>query len=119
MAQKSKNNPDLLAQLWQNMVLSWRLMFDGRVTTTAKLIPVLMVAYILSPIDLIPDLLLPFGVVDDIGALLLGFQLFIRSAPPDVVAEYRRRMARRGKPDEPKIVEGQYSIRKGPDEDDH
>jgi uncharacterized membrane protein YkvA (DUF1232 family) len=30
---------------------------------------IIAVVYILSPIDFIPDFLLPFGVVDDIGAL--------------------------------------------------
>ncbi|MBN1966024.1 MAG: DUF1232 domain-containing protein [Anaerolineae bacterium] len=113
--QRPPTNPDALARLWNNMVLAWRLMFDRRVRGSAKLIPVVMLAYILSPIDLIPDILLPFGVVDDLGAFLLGLQLFIHSAPPDVVDEYRQRVARKRRghfrPDEPKVIDAEYEVR--------
>jgi uncharacterized membrane protein YkvA (DUF1232 family) len=110
---KKQADPDLLARLWQNLMLSWRLMFDRRVSRTAKLIPVAMLAYILSPIDLLPDVLLPFGVADDIGVLLLGLQWFIRSAPPGVVDEYRggrRAPAQVNDPDAPQIIDGQYHV---------
>jgi uncharacterized membrane protein YkvA (DUF1232 family) len=117
--QQQAPDPDLLRRLWNNLILSWRLMFDARVSGMSKLIPVAMVLYIFSPIDLIPDLLVPFGVVDDVGILLLGLQLFIRSAPPGVVAEYQRRSRRqikRGQPDAdeddaPQIIEGTYEVR--------
>lgn len=116
---QSNPNPDLLTQLWHNMVLTWRLVFDRRVSGSLKLIPMAMIAYILSPIDLLPDIFVPFGVVDDIGALVLGLQLFIRNAPPDVVAEYREGKKKRAAPgtppyvrggDEPHVIEGQYSV---------
>ncbi len=119
--QRKQADPDLLARLWQNLVLSWRLMFDRRVSGTAKLIPMAMLAYILSPIDLLPDVLLPFGVVDDIGVLLLGLQWFIRSAPPGVVDEYRggrRAPAQVQDPDAPQIIDGEYHVY-GDDNDDY
>jgi uncharacterized membrane protein YkvA (DUF1232 family) len=120
---KRKNDvprdPDLLARFMDNLMLSLRLLTDNRVGMAVKLIPAAVLLYILSPIDIIPDFLLPFGVADDLTALLLGLQLFIRSAPPDVVAEYRRRKQR-----DPEIedeiaqlrerrntIEGQYSVR--------
>ncbi|MBN2306192.1 MAG: DUF1232 domain-containing protein [Anaerolineae bacterium] len=102
-------DPDLLIKLWQQLSLTWRLIIDGRVSATLKFIPALMVAYILSPVDLIPDVFLPFGVLDDIGALLLGLQLFIRSAPPDIVAEHRARMRGRSS-QEADVIEGQYTV---------
>jgi uncharacterized membrane protein YkvA (DUF1232 family) len=108
---RSMSDPDLLGRLWNNMVLSWRLLFDRRVSGMAKMIPLAMIAYILSPIDLIPDIFLPFGVVDDIGALVLGLQFFIHSAPPEVVNEYRRRVRGKTRPDEPKVIEGHYEVR--------
>lgn len=117
--QKRQADPDLLARLWQNLVLSWRLLLDRRVSSTAKLIPVAMIAYILSPIDLLPDVLLPFGVADDIGVLLLGLQWFIRSAPPGVVDEYRGGRpapAQDSDPNAPQIIEGQYHIYDNDDE---
>lgn len=119
MAQQKRKrtpaDPDLLRRFFDNLVLSGRLLLDRRVGTTTKLIPLLAVVYILSPIDLVPDLLLPFGVADDLGALLLGLQLFIRSAPPDVVDEYRRRLtgspeARRQQEDT-NVIEGRYEVK--------
>jgi uncharacterized membrane protein YkvA (DUF1232 family) len=103
--QRKRSDPDLLAKFWHNMVLSWRLLFDRRVGGMTKLIPLVMLAYILSPLDLIPDLLLPFGVMDDLGALVLGLQLFIHSAPRAIVDEHRRRM--RGE-QPPQILDGHY-----------
>lgn len=115
--QQQKPNPDLLARLFNDMALAGRLIFDRRVAGTAKLIPLLIIAYIISPIDLVPDLLLPFGVVDDLSAFLLGLQFFIRSAPPEVVREYREGK-RKGHYDEvprrhdhAQIIEGEYEIR--------
>ncbi|MBN1680092.1 MAG: DUF1232 domain-containing protein [Anaerolineae bacterium] len=118
---KSPPDPDLVVRLWNNMVLSWRLMFDRRVSATAKLIPVAVLAYLISPIDLVPDLLLPFGVLDDLGVFVLGLQLFIRSAPPYVLDEYRGGKKRKNnrirggtgqsdKTGEPNVIEGQYTV---------
>lgn len=109
---------DLLSRLFKDMAVAWRLFFDRRVSGTAKLIPLAMVAYILSPLDLIPDILLPFGIADDISALVIGLQLFLHSAPPGVVDEYRQRFKpkrdRHGSDAvEPgtQIIEGEYEVR--------
>lgn len=104
---KQAPSPDLLSRLFNDAVLAWRLILDRRVSAAVKLIPVAMIAYILSPIDLIPDFLLPFGVVDDLSALLLGLQLFLRSVPQDVVEEYRRS---KRKKNGPFIIEGDYEV---------
>lgn len=114
--QKREANPDLLARLWSDTVLGWRLLFDRRVSGSAKLIPLLIIFYILSPIDLVPDVLLPFGVVDDLSAFLLGLQMFIRSAPRDVVDEHRGLRSRPQPggytpPQNAQIIEGEYEIR--------
>ncbi len=106
---------DLFGQFWQMLTLAWRLMLDGRVGGVLKLIPVMTVLYIFSPIDFIPDILLPFGVMDDVGALFLGLQMFIRNAPPEVVAEHRHRLTRRSPfrgedGDVPRVIEGEYEV---------
>lgn len=116
MPEKQKSiprDPDLLSRLWNSLTLSWRLMFDRRVGVGAKMIPLAVLAYIFSPIDFVPELLLgPFGAVDDVGALLLGLQLFIRSAPPAVVEEYRNRLAGKMKRSEDtNVIEGEYRVR--------
>jgi uncharacterized membrane protein YkvA (DUF1232 family) len=45
-------------------------------------------AYIVLPIDLIPDFVPVLGQLDDIAVVLLGLDLFIRSAPPNIVEEH-------------------------------
>ncbi len=108
---------DLLGRLFNDMALAWRLIFDRRVSGTTKLIPLAMIAYILSPLDLVPDVLLPFGVVDDLSALVIGLQLFLHSAPPGVVDEYRqRRKRKRGQISDAvdpgsQIIEGEYEVK--------
>ncbi len=111
---RSDYDPDLLSRLWNNLTLSGRLLLDRRVGSGTKLIPLLMALYILSPIDLMPDVLLPFGIVDDLGALVFGLQMFIHNAPPEVVAEYRERItgvAKRKAKEDQNVIEGQYEVK--------
>jgi uncharacterized membrane protein YkvA (DUF1232 family) len=80
----------LLAGLVRDGQLVWRLMGDPRVATAAKVIvPILAVLYVLSPVDLIPDVIPVLGQMDDLAILALAVRLFIQLAPPQVVAEHR------------------------------
>ena len=57
------------------------LMFDRRVSWASKLFFVIVAgAYVVLPIDLIPDIFLPFGIVDDGGLILLAMSAFTRHA---------------------------------------
>jgi len=57
------------------------LMMDRRVSLVSKLFFIMLVGgYILLPIDLIPDILLPLGIVDDGGLLLAAMSMFTRHA---------------------------------------
>jgi len=68
--------------------LFWRLLLDGRVPPRLKLPLILLLFYVFSPIDLIPDFLLGLGQVDDLVVVFLGLQLFVRLCPPEVVREH-------------------------------
>lgn len=69
--------------------LAWRLWNDGRVPGWVKMIPVAGLLYLLSPIDLIPDLALPgLGEIDDIVLLLLALKMFVDLSPAGVVREH-------------------------------
>ena len=69
--------------------LGWRLMKDGRVPGWVKLIPFAALLYFLSPIDLIPDWVVPgLGEVDDIVVILLALKMFVNFSPDGVVAEH-------------------------------
>jgi uncharacterized membrane protein YkvA (DUF1232 family) len=58
---------------------------DPRVPWYAKFSAVCVVAYALSPIDLIPDFIPVLGYVDDLILIPLGIALTIRMIPPDVL----------------------------------
>jgi len=94
----------LLRTLYQNAILTWQLFWDGRVGFWPKLIPVLALIYLISPIDLIPAALLgplaPLGAIDDLGFIVLALNLFVKAAPPDVVREYLRSFSRQDVPDD-------------------
>ena len=57
----------------------------------AKLLIVVIVAYALSPIDLIPDFIPVLGLLDEIILLPLGIVLVLKMVPVDVVSECRAR----------------------------
>ena len=57
---------------------------DPRVPRLGKLVVVLVVAYALSPIDLIPDFIPVLGYLDDLLLLPLGIALAIKLMPRDV-----------------------------------
>ncbi|SDZ14529.1 Protein of unknown function [Nitrosomonas sp. Nm33] len=57
----------------------------------AKFLVAAIVAYALSPIDLIPDFIPILGYLDDLVLLPLGIALAIRLIPPEVLAACRVR----------------------------
>ncbi len=73
--------------------LTWRLYRDPRVSPGLKrAITVGAFAYVVSPIDVLPDLLLGIGQVDDLGILVglvfLLSNLLVKFAPEDVLSSY-------------------------------
>jgi uncharacterized membrane protein YkvA (DUF1232 family) len=66
---------------------------DPRVPWYAKAVGVCVVAYALSPIDLIPDFIPVLGLVDDLVLVPLGLLLVMRLIPQDILAEHRQAAA--------------------------
>ena len=66
---------------------------DARTPWYAKALGVVIVAYALSPIDLIPDFIPVIGFLDDAILLPLGIWLVLRMMPPEVMAEHRARVS--------------------------
>ncbi len=64
---------------------------DPRVPWVARALAVVIIAYALSPIDLIPDFVPILGHLDDLILIPLGVALVIRLIPPAVLAECRER----------------------------
>jgi uncharacterized membrane protein YkvA (DUF1232 family) len=69
------------------VVLLRRLLRDPRIPRGTKLGLALIVPYLLSPIDLIPDFLPLIGQLDDAALVALALRRVVRRAGPDVVGE--------------------------------
>jgi uncharacterized membrane protein YkvA (DUF1232 family) len=75
--------------------LYWRLFRDPRVSVLAKALLVATLAYVVWPLDIIPDFLPVIGEMDDLGIVIAGLWLFIRLCPPEVVLERVREISTR------------------------
>ena len=64
---------------------------DPRTPWYAKLFIACVVAYALSPIDLIPDFIPVLGYVDDMLIIPVGIVIALRMIPPDVLTESRQK----------------------------
>jgi uncharacterized membrane protein YkvA (DUF1232 family) len=100
-------NVGALAQLVRTLQLVWQLLNDARVSGFPKLIIPAAILYVLSPIDLVPDLALGLGQLDDLGILALAIAVFIEVCPRAIVEEHRRALAAGARPaaDE-NVIEG-------------
>lgn len=77
-------------------LLVWKLLWDKRVPIYAKVAFVLPVIYLISPIDLLPDVIIGLGQLDDLALMVAGMKMLEVLSPADVVAEHRDELARRG-----------------------
>jgi uncharacterized membrane protein YkvA (DUF1232 family) len=79
----------LIFKLPSLLKLVRKLLVDGRVPITAKLVFGLSVAYVLWPLDLLPDFALPLiGQIDDLTILLAGLKVLLNGAPSAVLEEH-------------------------------
>lgn len=88
----SQRGPGFFGQLIEQVRLSWALLLDSRVPWVLKLIPLGAVAYVISPIDVIPDIIPILGQLDDIGIIMTALRVFNSVAPADIVAEHTYRL---------------------------
>ena len=89
-----------------NRIREWAQRLKGEVVTlwfctrhprtpfVAKALAVALVAYALSPIDLIPDFIPVLGYLDDLIIVPAGIWLVIKLMPADVMAECRAQATR-------------------------
>ena len=66
---------------------------DPRTPWPVRALALLVAAYALSPIDLIPDAIPVLGYLDDLLLVPLGLLLVIWLLPPEVLADARRQAA--------------------------
>jgi uncharacterized membrane protein YkvA (DUF1232 family) len=82
-----KKRARLLKSQLYALYLAYR---DPRVPWHAKAFGAVVLAYALSPIDLIPDFIPVLGYIDDIVLIPLGITLAIKMIPREVMEECRQ-----------------------------
>ncbi len=60
---------------------------DEQIPLYVKVIPVLLVLYLLIPFDIVPDFIPVLGYLDDVAIALLALVLVIKLAPAQLVLE--------------------------------
>lgn len=83
----------VLLQLPTYARLVWGLARDPRTPLGLKALLVAALAYVVLPIDLIPDVVPILGAADDLTVLLLVLDLFINNAPAAVRDDHLARAA--------------------------
>ena len=88
-ARSNSSFGDLLLVLPDTVVLMSRLLRDDRVPIRAKAFALFGVGYVLSPIDLLPEILLgPIGLVDDLFVVAATLSRLLHDVHPDVVRSH-------------------------------
>jgi uncharacterized membrane protein YkvA (DUF1232 family) len=70
------------------VVLFRRLLGDGRVPRSRKLLIVGLIAYLATPIDLVPDFIPVAGQLDDVIIAAFVLRMIVRSGGPELVREH-------------------------------
>jgi uncharacterized membrane protein YkvA (DUF1232 family) len=83
----------VLLQLPTYARLVWGLARDPRTPLGLKALLAGALTYVLTPVDLMPDVIPIIGVADDLTVLLLVLDIFISNAPAEVREEHLRRAA--------------------------
>ena len=84
-------------ELKAQVVTLWFCRRDPRTPLAAKIMAAVVVAYALSPIDLIPDFIPVLGLLDEIVLLPFALVLVVKLVPEDVMAECRSRALERNR----------------------
>jgi len=69
------------ARLATHLLALWKLFRHADTPWQAKLVAIFVLAYALSPIDLIPDFIPVLGLLDDVILLPLGIALAVKLTP--------------------------------------
>lgn len=77
---------------------------DPRTPLSAKIVALGVVAYALSPIDLIPDFIPVLGYLDDLLIVPLGIWLAVRLIPDSLMAEFRALASLHDRPPKSRIA---------------
>ena len=90
----SQRNPSLGHRLRVEVHAAWLAARDPRTAWYAQLFGLVLTAYALSPIDIIPDFIPILGMLDDAILIPVGIWLFVKMLPagllPDVISSNKK-----------------------------
>ena len=92
--------PALLRSLLSRARLTARLLREPLTPLAVKALAALPLLYVISPVDLLPDLVPILGQLDDIGVVLLAIEGFLSLVPSHLV-DYHRKAIDDGRPYSP------------------
>jgi uncharacterized membrane protein YkvA (DUF1232 family) len=82
----------LFTKFRNELRLGWAMLRNPQTPASAKLVAVLALLYVISPVDLVPDVLPILGWLDD-GVVAYGlFQWAQRLLPPELLAALKQRI---------------------------
>ena len=77
-------------ELKSNVFLLYRGLGDPRIPFHVKILAFLIVAYIISPIDIIPDFIPIFGLLDEVILVPIFLSYTVRLIPIEIRQEYEQ-----------------------------
>jgi uncharacterized membrane protein YkvA (DUF1232 family) len=84
------SKPSLARRIRIEAHAAWLATRDPLAPWHARAVGLLVTAYALSPIDLIPDFIPVLGLLDELVLVPAGLWLFVRLLPPGLMNEHRR-----------------------------
>jgi uncharacterized membrane protein YkvA (DUF1232 family) len=93
-----------------------RLMMDRRVPLRVKLILPAALVYLISPFDVVHDIVPIFGRIDDVLVLIFSLVFFLGTAPREIVMEHLRgprsgdTQSGSDKKKRGSVIEGEYQV---------
>jgi uncharacterized membrane protein YkvA (DUF1232 family) len=81
----------LAAMVKRNGRFAWGVATDRRLSWAVRAPTMLALAYVASPIDLVPDFLPGFGWLDDVLVMALAVAVTLRLVPKELIAEHGTR----------------------------
>ncbi len=87
----------LLTKFRKELLLVWAMLRDSRTPASAKLVALLAALYVISPIDVVPDVIPLLGWLDDGIVALMLFKFAQRLLPADLLASLKAKLDERGK----------------------
>ena len=86
-----KSLKQLASKLKRHTLTVYYIARDPKTPLLVKLLAVLIAAYALSPIDLIPDFIPVIGLLDDLIIVPLGLALVLKLTPKQVIESARQK----------------------------